>query len=309
MKLEIFEIPAARDRRRRHGRGADGARAAGRAAPPQGGGLAPPRSRPFPTAASRSTISARRRSATPRSRAFVAHHDLLLRRPRRSGGAAARRRATRALPLLALCREPAGARRRRRADDDSRRLQRAHVADARRSSPRPSSTPIRSRAVGGSSTSAAARAPSAAAAARRAPALDLTLFDLPPVAERARARVRRARAVGRVTVVGGDMLRDPLPQGADVATLVRVLHDHDDEVALARSSPSVRDALPQNGDAGRRRADGGSPRRRADGRRLFRLLSARDGPRPPPDLRTRSPASCRQAGFRPAAAALRRPIR
>ena len=27
--------------------------------------------------------------------------------------------------------------------------------------------------------------------------------------------------------------RDPLPQGADIVSLVRVLHDHDDELALA----------------------------------------------------------------------------
>lgn len=37
----------------------------------------------------------------------------------------------------------------------------------------------------------------------------------------------------RVRLHGGDFLRDPLPQGMDTATLVRVLHDHDDPEALA----------------------------------------------------------------------------
>ncbi len=84
------------------------------------------------------------------------------------------------------------------------------------------------------------------AVARRAPGLDLMLFDLPPVAERARSRFSELGLDGRAKVVGGDILRDPLPVGADVATLVRVLHDHDDEAARAILT-SLRDALPQNG--------------------------------------------------------------
>ena len=85
-----------------------------------------------------------------------------------------------------------------------------------------------------------------AAAARRAPALALTLFDLPSVAERASQRIATLGLSRRVTIVGGDMLRDPLPKGADVVSLVRVLHDHDDESARAILA-AVRDALPQNG--------------------------------------------------------------
>ena len=87
----------------------------------------------------------------------------------------------------------------------------------------------------------------AAAAAQRLPSLEVTLFDLPPVAERAVAKLKDLGLQQRVTVVGGDMLRDPLPQGADVATLVRVLHDHDDDEARAILA-AVRGALPQNGD-------------------------------------------------------------
>lgn len=66
------------------------------------------------------------------------------------------------------------------------------------------------------------------AVAARAPGLALTLFDLPGVAARAAARL----GVG-ATVIAGDFRRDPLPGGADLITLVRVLHDHDDDVALA----------------------------------------------------------------------------
>lgn len=70
------------------------------------------------------------------------------------------------------------------------------------------------------------------AAARSAPGLQLALFDLPPVAARARARLGRAGLAERVTVTGGDLFRDALPAGADVASLVRVLHDHDDAQAV-----------------------------------------------------------------------------
>lgn len=64
-------------------------------------------------------------------------------------------------------------------------------------------------------------------AAARAPDLALRLFDLPPVAARAATRLG-----ARVTAFGGDMRRDPLPVGADLLTLIRVVHDHDDAAAM-----------------------------------------------------------------------------
>lgn len=70
------------------------------------------------------------------------------------------------------------------------------------------------------------------AAAARAPDLRLTLFDLPAVAERASARFARAGLSGRAAACGGDFRSDLLPAGADLVTLVRVVHDHDDDVAL-----------------------------------------------------------------------------
>jgi demethylspheroidene O-methyltransferase len=71
------------------------------------------------------------------------------------------------------------------------------------------------------------------AAGRRAPRLELMLFDLPAVVELARGRLADMPRAPRVALHGGDFHRDALPLGADLATLMRVLHDHDDPQALA----------------------------------------------------------------------------
>jgi len=68
------------------------------------------------------------------------------------------------------------------------------------------------------------------AVAARHPRLGLKLFDLPAVAARARARL--AAAGLQVEVTGGDFRTDPLPEGADAISLVRVVHDHDEATAL-----------------------------------------------------------------------------
>lgn len=68
------------------------------------------------------------------------------------------------------------------------------------------------------------------AVADRAPAVERMLFDLPAVAERARNRFAAEGLA--LTTTGGDVFRDPLPLGADVISLIRVLHDHDDAPAL-----------------------------------------------------------------------------
>lgn len=84
------------------------------------------------------------------------------------------------------------------------------------------------------------------AAAKRWPHLRVILFDLPAVAERARARFEREGLADRATAIGGDVLRDPLPQGADILSLVRVLHDHDDRTAQSFLAASC-SALPEGG--------------------------------------------------------------
>jgi demethylspheroidene O-methyltransferase len=71
------------------------------------------------------------------------------------------------------------------------------------------------------------------AAGARYPRLKLMLFDLPAVAARGAERFLDAGMAARATTAGGDFFRDPLPDGADIVSLVRVLHDHDDEFALA----------------------------------------------------------------------------
>jgi len=70
------------------------------------------------------------------------------------------------------------------------------------------------------------------AVAGQAPGLKLMLFDLPAVAGRAKARFAEAGLDGRATCFGGDFAADPLPAGADIVSLVRIIHDHDDHRAL-----------------------------------------------------------------------------
>jgi demethylspheroidene O-methyltransferase len=72
----------------------------------------------------------------------------------------------------------------------------------------------------------------AAALLARAPALDVALFDLPSVVPLAEAHLR-AQGLERVRLIAGDARRDPLPGPADAVTLCRILHDHDDDDALA----------------------------------------------------------------------------
>jgi demethylspheroidene O-methyltransferase len=84
------------------------------------------------------------------------------------------------------------------------------------------------------------------AVADRVPNLDLRLFDLPAVAQRAKRRLEAKQMAGRLTVTGGDFYRDPLPKGADLISLVRIIHDHDDDAAL-NILKSVREALPPGG--------------------------------------------------------------
>lgn len=80
----------------------------------------------------------------------------------------------------------------------------------------------------------------------RAPQLKMTLFDLPPVAANARQRFQSAGITHRAEAIGGNFLADELPRGADIASLVRVIHDHDDERAT-RILNAIRRALPLGG--------------------------------------------------------------
>ena len=80
-----------------------------------------------------------------------------------------------------------------------------------------------------------------AAAAKRHPNLALSLFDLPAVADLARARLG-----GNVAIHGGSFLTDELPKGPDVATLIRIAHDHDDP-SVRTMLAAIRRMLPASG--------------------------------------------------------------
>ena len=80
----------------------------------------------------------------------------------------------------------------------------------------------------------------------RAPHLQLTLFDLPAVAERAKSRFATAGLAQRANAIGGNFLSDPLPTGFDIVSLVRVIHDHDEQRALTILR-AIYAALPPGG--------------------------------------------------------------
>lgn len=85
------------------------------------------------------------------------------------------------------------------------------------------------------------------AVSRRADAeARLTLFDLPPVAETAAKRLAETESPARIETIGGSFKSDPLPKGADLVTLVRVLFDHPDETVVPLLA-AVRSAIADDG--------------------------------------------------------------
>jgi SAM-dependent methyltransferase len=63
-----------------------------------------------------------------------------------------------------------------------------------------------------------------AAFLRACPDLQATLFDLAPVVDIARAQLRKAGLLGRVELVPGNFMTDPLPGGQDLAYLSAIIH-------------------------------------------------------------------------------------
>ncbi|WP_439102459.1 methyltransferase [Congregibacter sp.] len=86
----------------------------------------------------------------------------------------------------------------------------------------------------------------AAEALRRFPDLRARVFDLPDVAVLAGERFAREGLQGRGHALGGDMFLDALPRGADVISLIRILHDHDDDLVM-RLLRGVRRAMKPDG--------------------------------------------------------------
>jgi len=82
--------------------------------------------------------------------------------------------------------------------------------------------------------------------ANAAPQLKLKLFDLPEVAKRAEENFRQQGLSDKAETFGGSFFEDTLPKGADLVSLVRIIHDHDDEPALGIMS-AVYEALDPGG--------------------------------------------------------------
>ncbi len=132
----------------------------------------------------------------------------------------------------------------------------------------------------------------AAAAARR---LHVIVFDRPAVAAQAASRFAAAGLGARARAVGGDFLADALPAGADIVSLVRVIHDHDDAAARAILAAAHR-ALPPGGTLLLAEPMAGTPATAAmaDAYFGFYLLAMRSGrPRTPAALA----ALLRETGF------------
>ena len=82
--------------------------------------------------------------------------------------------------------------------------------------------------------------------AAQTPTLQLKLLDLPSVAARATERFAASPYASRAEAFGGNAKTGPLPAGADIASFIRVLHDHDDADVLAMLR-QARAALPADG--------------------------------------------------------------
>ena len=82
--------------------------------------------------------------------------------------------------------------------------------------------------------------------AGRYPHLTFKLFDIPGVAELSNAHFKEIGLSSRALAVGGNFFQDPLPKGCDLATLVRVIFDHDD-VRVKQLLANVFNALNPGG--------------------------------------------------------------
>jgi demethylspheroidene O-methyltransferase len=80
----------------------------------------------------------------------------------------------------------------------------------------------------------------------RNPHLEARVFDLPSVAALAEKRFEELGLGLRGSATGGSFLSDALPSGHDLITLVRILHDHNDEAAMTVLR-AVRQAIPADG--------------------------------------------------------------
>ncbi|WP_414896552.1 methyltransferase [Rhodovulum sp. YEN HP10] len=134
-----------------------------------------------------------------------------------------------------------------------------------------------------------------AAAGAACPGLKMMLFDLPAVVPAAEDRFRALGLSERVTVTGGSFRDDPLPEGADAVSLVRVCYDHSDETVRALMG-KIFGALPPGGRliVSEPMAGGARPNRAGDAYFAFYCMAMQTG-------RARSPERLaemmKEAGF------------
>jgi demethylspheroidene O-methyltransferase len=132
-------------------------------------------------------------------------------------------------------------------------------------------------------------------AAARARDLRVMLFDLPAVAERARARFAANGLASRAECFGGSFHTDELPKGADIISLIRVAHDHDDDAVLALLR-RIRAALPADGTLLLGEPMSGTPGAEPIGEAYFGFYLLAMG-RGRPRTAAENEALIRQAGF------------
>lgn len=110
------------------------------------------------------------------------------------------------------------------------------------------------------------------------PYVQMTLFDLPAVVPAAQARFDDLDIADRLTVVPGSFRDDPLPDGADMISLVRVLYDHADDTVAALLR-AVHDALPPGGRIliSEPMTGGGKPQRAGDAYFALYCMAMRTG--------------------------------
>ena len=85
-----------------------------------------------------------------------------------------------------------------------------------------------------------------AAIAATAPNLQFGIFDLPEVIDEAKKRIGSQFAATDIKLHGGNFKQDALPRDYDLITALRILHDHDDNVAQALLV-KIHAALPDDG--------------------------------------------------------------
>lgn len=135
-----------------------------------------------------------------------------------------------------------------------------------------------------------------AAVGAQYPRLPMILFDLPAVVPAAQDRFTAANMHTQVQIVAGSFRDDPLPQGADMISLIRVLYDHSDATVAALLAAAYA-ALPAGGRIviSEPMTGGAAPQRAGDAYFALYCMAMRTGrARSAPQIA----AMLAQAGFR-----------